>query len=32
LQAISQPGITLGNYQEIRIRRFHNVLEEYLAR
>ena len=32
LRATRKPGITLGNYQEIRIRRFHNVLEEYLAR
>jgi hypothetical protein len=31
LKAMSKPGITLGDYQEIRIRRFHKVLEEYLA-
>jgi phenylpropionate dioxygenase-like ring-hydroxylating dioxygenase large terminal subunit len=31
LRATRKPGITLGNYQEIRIRRFHTVLEEYLA-
>jgi hypothetical protein len=31
LKAMRKPGITLGDYQEIRIRRFHKVLEEYLA-
>lgn len=32
VKAMRKPGITLGNYQECRIRRFHKVLEEYLAR
>jgi phenylpropionate dioxygenase-like ring-hydroxylating dioxygenase large terminal subunit len=32
VRATRKPGITLGNYQEVRIRRFHKVLEEYLAR
>lgn len=32
LKATRKPGVTLGNYQEVRIRRFHKVLEEYLAK
>ena len=32
LRATRKPGITLANYQEVRIRRFHKVLGEYLAR
>lgn len=31
LKASAKPGITLGNYQESRIRHFHEVLAEYLA-
>lgn len=30
LRATRKPGITLANYQEIRIRHFHKTLEEYL--
>jgi hypothetical protein len=30
LRATRKPGITLGNYQEIRIRHFHKALEEYV--
>jgi len=32
LKTTRKLGITLGNYQEVRIRRFHKTLEEYLAR
>jgi hypothetical protein len=31
VKATRKPGITLAQYQEIRIRRFHKILEEYLA-
>ncbi|RQH55384.1 aromatic ring-hydroxylating dioxygenase subunit alpha [Okeania hirsuta] len=31
LKASAKPGITLGNYQESRIRHFHQVLDEYLS-
>jgi len=31
LHAMRKPGVTLGNYQEIRIRHFHRTLEEYLG-
>jgi hypothetical protein len=30
LRATKKPGITLANYQEIRIRHFHKTLEDYL--
>ncbi len=30
LQAMHKKGVTLGNYQEIRIRHLHNTLDEYL--
>jgi phenylpropionate dioxygenase-like ring-hydroxylating dioxygenase large terminal subunit len=32
MKASLKPGQTLGNYQEVRIRHFHQVLDEYLAR
>lgn len=31
LRATVKPGVTLGNYQESRIRHFHHTLEAYLA-
>ena len=31
LKASAKPGITLGNYQESRIRHFHQVLDKYLS-
>lgn len=31
MKASLKPGQTLGNYQEVRIRHFHKVLDEYLA-
>jgi nitrite reductase/ring-hydroxylating ferredoxin subunit len=31
LEASAKPGITLGNYQEIRIRHFERAIERYLA-
>jgi hypothetical protein len=31
MRASQKPGQTLGNYQEVRIRHFHQVLDEYLA-
>lgn len=30
LKAGGKPGITLGNYQEARIRHFHQTLDGYL--
>ena len=30
LKAMRKPGITLGNYQESRIRHFHQTLGQYL--
>lgn len=30
LKAMTKPGVTLGNYQEIRIRQFHRDLDMYL--
>lgn len=32
LKAMTKPGVTLANYQEIRIRQFHRDLDEFLAR
>jgi len=32
LRAARKPGITLGNYQEIRIRQLHATLDAYVAR
>ena len=31
-QASAKRGQTLGNYQEARIRRFHQTIDDYLAR
>jgi len=31
LRATKKPGVTLGNYQEIRIRHFHRTLGEYVG-
>jgi len=31
LHATRKPGVTLANYQEIRIRHFHHTLDDYLA-
>jgi phenylpropionate dioxygenase-like ring-hydroxylating dioxygenase large terminal subunit len=31
LKATRKPGVTLGNYQESRIRHFHNTLDDYLS-
>ena len=31
LKASARPGITLGNYQESRIRHFHQILDKYLS-
>ena len=31
LRAMTKPGVTLANYQEIRIRQFHRDLDAYLA-
>lgn len=31
-QASKKPGETLGNYQEVRIRKFHQTIDEYLSR
>jgi hypothetical protein len=31
VKAARKPGQTLGNYQEVRIRRFHQTLDEYLG-
>jgi phenylpropionate dioxygenase-like ring-hydroxylating dioxygenase large terminal subunit len=30
LRATKKPGVTLANYQEVRIRHFHKTLEEYI--
>jgi phenylpropionate dioxygenase-like ring-hydroxylating dioxygenase large terminal subunit len=30
LRATTKPGVTLANYQEVRIRHFHRTLEEYI--
>lgn len=32
LHAMHKPGVTLSNYQEVRIRHFHQTLEDYLNR
>jgi hypothetical protein len=32
LEASAKDGITLGNYQEIRVRHFENTYDKYLAR
>lgn len=32
LKAMTKPGVTLANYQEIRIRHFHTELDRYLQR
>jgi len=32
LKTTRKPGVTLGNYQENRIRHFHHTLDEYMAR
>lgn len=31
LQTTKKPGVTLGNYQEVRIRHFHQTLQHYLG-
>ena len=31
IRAARKPGVTLGNYQEIRIRQMHATLDRYLA-
>jgi hypothetical protein len=31
LKAAKKPGVTLGNYQESRIRHFHHTLDGYLG-
>ena len=31
LEASAKPGITLGNYQEIRVRHFERAVDKYLA-
>jgi hypothetical protein len=31
LKASRKPGVTLGNYQEARIRHIHQTLDKYLA-
>ena len=31
LEASAKPGITLGNYQEIRIRHFEKAIDKYMA-
>jgi hypothetical protein len=31
MKALTKPGLTLGNYQEIRIRHYHQELERWLA-
>ena len=31
LEASAKPGITLGNYQEIRIRHFEKAVDKYMA-
>jgi len=30
LRATKKPGVTLANYQEVRIRHFHQTLKEYI--
>jgi len=30
LEASAKPGITLGNYQEIRVRHFEQTIEKYI--
>ncbi len=32
LKSMTKPGVTLANYQEIRIRQFHQDLDAYLDR
>ncbi len=32
LKAMKGPGITTGDYQEMRIRRFHQIIDSYLDR
>lgn len=32
LHSTAKPGVTLANYQEVRIRHYHQVIDEYLAR
>jgi len=32
LMTMSKPGVTLANYQELKIRHFHHLLEQWLAR
>ena len=32
IKAASKTGQTLGNYQEVRIRRLHKTLDEYLEK
>jgi hypothetical protein len=31
IEASAKHGLTLGNYQEVRIRHFENAVEKYLA-
>jgi hypothetical protein len=32
LRSMRKPGVTLANYQETKLRHFHNLLNEWIAR
>jgi len=32
LRSTRKPGVTLANYQETKLRHFHNLLNEWIAR